>query len=73
MNDKLDLMQNSPNPFSNSTAFEFEVIEKGVNTIYIIDMLGNKVGVIYEGYIEPGRYSINYSSDNLLPGVYFIF
>lgn len=68
---KFDLEQNFPNPFDRSTTIEFEVIENGNTRIEIINSLGHILDVPVDETLLPGRYSVQFLSQNYPSGVYF--
>ncbi|MGA2298914.1 MAG: aryl-sulfate sulfotransferase [FCB group bacterium] len=62
---------NYPNPFSNTTTFEFFVKYAGNTSINLYSLEGEKLGVIYSKYLEPGKYSFNWDSGSISPGMFF--
>ena len=69
------LLQNRPNPFSNTTEITFSMPSEDQISIIIYDMLGNRVAV-YEGHYSAGKHSIVWDGTNnngmkLSDGTYF--
>ena len=66
------LYQNYPNPFNPSTKIEFTVAKKGMTSITIYNVLGQKVGTIFSGEALPGKlYRVQFDAASLASGVYF--
>ena len=62
-----------PNPISNSAQLNFTVTKKGLISIYLYDILGNKINTISESNLNSGDYSISFNRPNKLsPGIYFV-
>jgi len=66
------LEQNYPNPFSNSTTFNYKIQKTGNVTFRILDLVGNEIEVINEGTKSIGSYSLELKSKNLRNGIYFL-
>lgn len=66
----LKLGQNYPNPVTNTSKIIFSVIETGVHSIAIYDLLGNPVKTIFSNAIIPGKYEVEFSLDELPIGNY---
>jgi hypothetical protein len=63
-----DLKQNYPNPFNPSSKIGFSIPE-GNNvsanvSLFIYDLLGRKIKLLYKGYISPGNYEIEWNGYN---------
>jgi hypothetical protein len=58
-----------PNPTTDKVTFEFETIEDGSSELFISDILGNKVGKIFEAY-KAGKYVVEFNVATLNSGVY---
>lgn len=69
-NGTVSLMICKPNPVSGSGEIDFEVIEEAYTTLYLYDILGNKVKVLYEGITEAGKYTVYFSTNDLTQGMY---
>lgn len=65
------LYQNFPNPFNAVTSIRFTVPEPARGRIVVYDVLGRKVGVVFEGELEPRAYTIQFDGSGLSSGVYF--
>lgn len=70
------LYQNYPNPFNLKTNITFDI--SGSNSLkyyhiklYLYNIQGQKVKLIYSGYLLPGRYSVTLDADDLSSGAYF--
>ncbi len=68
---KFILHQNYPNPFNPSTTIKFEIIESGVVSLKIYDMLGREVAELMTARLSPGTYSEEFDSKGLPSGAYF--
>lgn len=64
------LSQNYPNPFNPSTAINFELPRASKVTLKVYDMLGKEVSVLVDGHKEEGRYSVQFSAEDLPSGMY---
>lgn len=62
---------NYPNPFSNSTTFEFAVKETTPVTISIFDVSGEKVADVFVNQTyKRGNYTQNFNGSSLGAGTY---
>jgi len=68
---RISLQQNKPNPFSDKTTIEFEIIEYGRTSLIITDLLGNTIRTITDDYLSPGVYSFELNSNDMNTGSYF--
>jgi len=64
------LSQNYPNPFNPSTTIEYVILNQGLVTLKIYDILGNQVTTLVNEYETGGNYSINFNAAKLASGVY---
>ncbi len=64
-------LSSSPNPFSDFSNIEFNLIENTYCRLYITDILGYKVKMLAEGFYLPGRYFVSYKPDSLESGIYY--
>ena len=66
------MMQNYPNPASETTVFKFRIKDDSVLTLRIIDIEGNEISTpMDDEFIENGTHEINYDVKDLAEGVYF--
>ena len=62
-----------PNPFNPSTMIKFDVLQAGLVSLTVHDMLGNQVAILLRNeYKTPGSYEYNFTATNLVSGVYII-
>ncbi len=66
-----DLSQNFPNPFNPTTTISYQLPKAGSVTLKVYDALGKVVRTLVDGYKSEGRYSIEFSANNLASGLYF--
>ncbi|MBJ04543.1 MAG: hypothetical protein CMP65_01400, partial [Flavobacteriales bacterium] len=67
-----ELYPNVPNPFGAKTTVSFFAPEDGNVKVGIYDMLGNLVEELTNEDYESGMYMLEFSSENVAPGTYFI-
>lgn len=65
------LLQNIPNPFSGSTIIRFEIVESGRTRLFVTNLMGREVAVIFDGRLERGEHSFEFMQKELPSGVYF--
>jgi hypothetical protein len=65
-----NLLQNYPNPFNPSTKIKFQIPTSGNVSIKVYDILGNEVARLVDGYIEIGKYEVEFDASSLSSGVY---
>lgn len=61
-----------PNPFNVNTIIDVNILEKNNYTIRIYDILGREIFTIYDGILNPGKYSFTFSGSGLSSGVYIL-
>lgn len=66
------LYQNHPNPFSGSTLITYELLERAFISIDVFDVLGKKVACLMNDFQGIGRHEIEWNSNGLHPGIYFV-
>lgn len=69
---EINLSQNSPNPFSDYTEIEFEVIENGLTELFLTDISGNHIKTILGEFLPKGNHIIVISSEDMNSGHYFV-
>ncbi len=67
------LMPNEPNPFEESTLIRFAAQKEGPVQISVVDMLGNRVAVLFDGNISPGIHQVEFfpGDYNVSSGLYY--
>jgi len=70
------LLQNYPNPFNPATTIGFQIVDYGIVSLRIYDVLGREVAKLVDGELEPGIYEVtwdatSYGSAANASGVYF--
>ncbi|MBN2366027.1 MAG: T9SS type A sorting domain-containing protein [Calditrichaeota bacterium] len=68
---KYEFRQNYPNPFNPTTQIEFAVPEPSSVRIELYNPLGQRVRVLFENRVSPGRYTLEVDLKDLPSGVYF--
>jgi len=68
---KYYLDQNYPNPFNPETIIKFEVPDRSFINLKVFDVLGREIDELVNSSVEPGIYSVKWSSKNYNSGVYF--
>ncbi len=68
---EFSLHQNYPNPFNPLTKIRFEIAKSSQTKLVIYDITGREVGALFNEYLMPGTYSINFDGINLSTGTYF--
>jgi hypothetical protein len=61
---------NYPNPFTETTAVEFSLKEKGNVSLAVFNNQGNKVSELYNGNLDAGIYSFKFDATDLPTGNY---
>ena len=70
------LLQNSPNPFNQTTKIEFTLAKSGFVSLIIYDLLGRKVRTLASEHLPTGYKSVlwdgkNDSGEDVASGIYF--
>ena len=69
--DKFALMQNYPNPFNPTTNIVFGLPNSSKVSIELFNVIGEKIKVILNGYMEIGYHNIMFDGSTLNTGIYF--
>lgn len=77
--EKIELLQNFPNPFNNSTRIFFKVPESFVSSgkenlviLKVFDITGNEVAELFKGSPSSANNSLDFDASSLSSGVYFL-
>lgn len=65
------LDQNYPNPFNPSTTIYYSVAHPTPVRLLVVNLLGQQVATLAEGYRDIGRYSVPWDASRLPGGAYF--
>ncbi len=68
----IELYQNYPNPFNPSTTIKYSLPVGENIQIRVVNILGQLVSILKDGYQSAGQHQIIFNGDNLSSGVYFI-
>jgi len=66
-----ELKQNYPNPFNPFTSIQFQIVNQGMVSLKVYDMLGREVKVLVNEIKSPGKYVVSFDATGLSSGVYF--
>jgi Secretion system C-terminal sorting domain len=69
---QIKLYQNYPNPFNPTTTIEFFIPSRTNVTLRVINILGQTVSTLQDGFLSAGDYKIRFNGTELSTGVYFI-
>lgn len=64
------LGQNYPNPFNGMTKIPYTIEKSGIVTLRVYDILGQLRAELFNGYHEPGVYTVDFDTKELSSGVY---
>ena len=68
---KYELYQNYPNPFNPTTYFKFQIVNHGLVSLKVYDILGNEIASILNKELDPGFYKYQWDASYFASGVYF--
>lgn len=67
---RVALAQNAPNPFNSRTTIMFDVLERGLVRLLLMNVEGRIVRVLFDSYAEPGTYTVFLDAGALPSGTY---
>jgi hypothetical protein len=65
------ILGNYPNPFNPETTIRFEVRAAQQVRLSVFNVLGQRVQVLVEGWVEPGEHQARFDGYGLPSGTYF--
>jgi hypothetical protein len=65
------LAQNFPNPFNPITTINFSLNKGSMISLYIYNVLGQKITTLAKGYFSAGIHTVKWNADKFSSGVYF--
>jgi hypothetical protein len=65
------LFPNYPNPFNASTVLRYSLIQPGMVTLKVHNVLGQEVVTLFEGTKQSGVHSITWDASDVSSGIYF--
>ena len=68
--ENISLSQNYPNPFNPTTTIEYSILQAGVVTIKIYDILGREVTTLVNEEKQRGNHVVKFNASNLSSGIY---
>jgi hypothetical protein len=69
--DHYALDQNYPNPFNPTTDFGFRIVDCGLVTLKVYDVLGREVATLVNEVKQPGAYTVTWDASRMPSGIYF--
>ena len=70
-NSGITLLQNYPNPFSQTTTIAFTIPYSGKTTLKVFDIYGKEVAIMLDGIESQGSQTIQYDRGSLPNGIYY--
>jgi hypothetical protein len=68
---EFNLGQNYPNPFNPNTKINFDLPISAKISIYVFDIIGQKVKTLIDANYDAGNYELNFNASQLSSGIYF--
>ncbi len=68
---KTELFQNYPNPFNPTTEISFSIRVKGITSLEVYNILGQKVATIVNKELNAGSHKYQFDASRLTSGIYF--
>lgn len=66
-----ELFQNQPNPFNSNTTISYFVYKAGAVQVEIFNIDGQKIKTLINGFMQAGKYNIEFDASGLSSGIYF--
>ncbi|MBI5216483.1 MAG: T9SS type A sorting domain-containing protein [Ignavibacteriae bacterium] len=68
---EFSLEQNYPNPFNPTTNFEFRIVDFGLVTLKVYDVLGREVATLVNENLHPGTFNVSWDATGHASGIYY--
>ncbi len=68
---KMSIEQNYPNPFNPTTNFKFQIVDFGLVTLRIYDIVGREVAAVVNDNLHPGTYTASWDANGQPSGIYY--
>ncbi|MBD3168770.1 MAG: T9SS type A sorting domain-containing protein [candidate division Zixibacteria bacterium] len=68
----MGILSSYPNPFNSGTKLVYILPGDGYTRLEIFNLLGQREGVVVDGWRSAGEHTIRLTADNLSSGVYFV-
>ena len=65
------LYQNYPNPFNPITQIKYSIVEDGLVTLKVYDVLGREITTLVNEEKQAGTYTVQFDASDLSSGIYF--
>lgn len=72
ISNRMEPLQNYPNPFSENTMISFSLQESGHASLKIFDLTGREVSTLLNDNLIAGKHSISISAEDLTAGAYLL-
>jgi hypothetical protein len=69
--DRYALHQNYPNPFNPVTKIRFDLPNAGAVKLSVFNSIGERVAVLYDGFLTYGKFEVEFNASQLSSGIYF--
>ena len=66
------LSQLQPNPFNPVTQIQYDVFKSGSMQLAVYNILGQKVAVLHDGFVNQGSHMFTWDAGSLSSGVYYV-
>ena len=66
------LSQLQPNPFNPVTQIQYDVYKSGKMQLAVYNILGQKVAVLHDGFVNQGSHMFTWNAGSLSSGVYYV-
>jgi hypothetical protein len=64
------LLQNYPNPFNPATNIKYQIVDDGLVSLRIVDLLGKEVATLVNEVQKPGTYTVIWDAKGAASGMY---